>query len=155
MPDMNERPSPVISIGPLEPADQAAWQQLFAGYHAFYGRPSWPQRDYDETWRRILSDDQIHARGARIDGRLVGIAHFLAHPSTSSADHCYLQDLYTAPEARGLGAARALIAEVERWARARECARVYWHTQTGNETARRLYDQVAENRGFIQYLIQL
>jgi hypothetical protein len=26
---------------------------------------------------------------------------------------------------------------------------------TSNETARRLYDRVAENRGFIQYLIQL
>jgi len=33
--------------------------------------------------------------------------------------------------------------------------RVYWHTQSSNETARRLYDQIAENRGFIQYLIQL
>jgi hypothetical protein len=48
-----------------------------------------------------------------------------------------------------------LIAEVGRWAQERGCARVYWHTHSSNETARRLYDQVAENRGFIQYLIQL
>ena len=79
----------------------------------------------------------------------------LVHASTTSADVCYLQDLFTAPEVRGKGVARALIAEVEHWARERGCARVYWHTQSGNETARRLYDQVAENRGFIQYLIQL
>jgi GNAT superfamily N-acetyltransferase len=51
--------------------------------------------------------------------------------------------------------ARALIAEVVRWAREQGCARVYWLTQSGNETARRLYDQVADNRGFIQYTIQL
>jgi GNAT superfamily N-acetyltransferase len=53
------------------------------------------------------------------------------------------------------GTGGALIAEVERWAREQSCARVYWHTQSSNETARRLYGQVAENRGFIQYLIQL
>jgi GNAT superfamily N-acetyltransferase len=87
--------------------------------------------------------------------RLVGIAHFLVHASTTSADACFLQDLFTAPQARGKGVARALIAEVGRWAKERGCARVYWHTHSSNETARRLYDQVAENRGFIQYLIQL
>jgi hypothetical protein len=29
--------------------------------------------------------------------------------------------------------------------------RVYWLTHEGNETARRLYDRVADNAGFIQY----
>jgi GNAT superfamily N-acetyltransferase len=145
----------VISIGRLEADDRAAWEELFAGYHAFYGRPDWPRENYDEAWRRFGPDDQIHARGAWIDGRLVGIAHFLVHPSTTSADVCYLQDLFTAPEARGQGVARALIAWVERWARDQGCARLYWHTQSGNQAARRLYDQVAENRDFIQYLIQL
>jgi GNAT superfamily N-acetyltransferase len=81
--------------------------------------------------------------------------HFLVHASTTSADVCYLQDLFTLPLARGKGVARALIAEVEHWAREQGCARVYWLTQSSNQTARRLYDQVAENRGFIQYLIQL
>jgi hypothetical protein len=32
---------------------------------------------------------------------------------------------------------------------------VYWHTHEGNATARRLYDAVAENRGFIQYVLPL
>jgi GNAT superfamily N-acetyltransferase len=145
----------MITIGRLEARDRTAWQELFAGYHAFYGRPNWPPEKYDEAWRRFAQDGPVHARGARLDGRLVGIVHFLVHASTTSADVCYLQDLFTAADARGQGVARALIAEVERWAREQGCARVYWHTQSGNETARRLYDQVAENRGFIQYLIQL
>jgi GNAT superfamily N-acetyltransferase len=146
---------PRISIGRLEAEDRATWEELFAGYHAFYGRPYWPQEKYDDAWRRFEQDDEIHARGASIDGSLVGIVHFLVHASTSSADVCYLQDLFTAPEARGKGVARALIAEVVRWAREQGCARVYWLTQSSNETARRLYDQVADNRGFIQYTIQL
>jgi GNAT superfamily N-acetyltransferase len=145
----------MISIERLKARDRAACEELFTGYHAFYGRPSWSKENYDKAWSRFETDGQIHARGARIDGRLVGIVLFLVHASTMSADACYLQDLFTAPDARGKGVARALIAEVGRWAKERGCARVYWHTHSSNETARRLYDQVAENRGFIQYVIQL
>jgi hypothetical protein len=61
----------MISTGKLEARDRAAWEDLFAGYHAFYGRSSWPQESYDEAWGRFERDDVIHARGARVDGRLV------------------------------------------------------------------------------------
>jgi GNAT superfamily N-acetyltransferase len=81
--------------------------------------------------------------------------HFLVHASTTSDDVCYLQDLFTAPEVRGRGVARALIAAVRDWATEHGCSRVYWHTKEDNDTARRLYDQVAENRGFIHYVIPL
>jgi GNAT superfamily N-acetyltransferase len=145
----------MLSVGTLEPEDRPAWEELFTGYQAFYGRSFWPERNYERTWHRIQAADRIHARGARLDGRLVGIAHFLTHPSTTSADVCFLQDLFTAPDARGRGVARALIADIEGWARAQGCARLYWHTHETNETARRLYDRIAENRGFIQYVVQL
>jgi GNAT superfamily N-acetyltransferase len=145
----------VIIVGALEPDDRPAWETLFAGYHDFYGRPAWPRAGYDRAWREFQEGDRMRALGARLDGQLAGIAHFLVHPSTTSADVCYLQDLFTAPEARGQGVARALIAAVREWASGQGCARVYWHTQATNDTARRLYDQVAENRGFIQYVIQL
>jgi GNAT superfamily N-acetyltransferase len=146
---------PSIAVGALEAEDRPAWEALFNGYHAFYGRSYWPRENYERAWHRIQAADRIQARGARLDGRLVGIAHFLVHPSTTSADVCFLQDLFTAPEARGRGVARALIADIGQWARAQGCARLYWHTHESNETARRLYDQVAENRGFIQYTVQL
>ncbi|HEX4087592.1 MAG TPA: hypothetical protein VHZ33_02685 [Trebonia sp.] len=59
----------MISPGRLDAQDRAAWERLFAGYHAFYGRPSWPQENYDEAWRRFQQDDEIHALGADDDGR--------------------------------------------------------------------------------------
>lgn len=144
----------MLTIGRLDAADRAPWQTLFAGYNEFYGR-TMPDDFYDRAWTRFERDEEIHALGARLDGQLAGIAHFLTHASTTAPDSCYLQDLFTAPAARGQGAARALIGAVTDWARERECGRVYWSTHESNATARRLYDQVAENRGFILYQIPL
>jgi GNAT superfamily N-acetyltransferase len=144
----------MLTIDRLGPADRNRWQTLFAGYNEFYGR-TMPAEFFEQAWARFERDQEVHALGAHLDGQLVGIAHFLTHASTTSPDVCYLQDLFTAPEARGRGAARALIAAVADWARSRECARLYWATQESNATARRLYDQVAENRGFILYTLPL
>ncbi len=53
--------------------------------------------------------------------------------------------------ARGTGAGRALIEAVAEQARKAGAARLYWLTQDHNAVARRLYDQVARNGGFIRY----
>jgi len=142
----------MISVTTLRSDDRPAWEQLFCGYNAFYGR-TWPPERYDDAWQEFQRGDRVHVLGARLDGRLVGIAHFLVHASTTSPDVCYLQDLFTAVDARGKGVARALITATEAWARQQGCDRLYWHTKQDNRTARRLYDQVAENRGFIQYVV--
>ncbi|WET81833.1 GNAT family N-acetyltransferase [Amycolatopsis sp. QT-25] len=145
----------MITIAPLAPEDRKVWENLFRAYITFYERVA-PQEVYDRAWGEFRTGERLHALGARVGGELVGITHFLVHPSTSAlTDVCYLQDLFTAPEARGKGVARALIGAVADWARDRDCDRVYWHTKESNATARRLYDQVAVNRGFLQYQLPL
>jgi GNAT superfamily N-acetyltransferase len=74
------------------------------------------------------------------------------HASTwSIAERCYLNDLFTAPSARGRGVARALIEAVYDQARVIGAERVYWLTHETNTTAQALYDKVASRTGFIQY----
>ena len=134
----------------LRPADRAEWERLARGYKAFY-RTEHPDSRYEETWRQLMAGETIHGLGARLDGKLVGFAHYLFHAQTWSEDVCYLQDLFTAEEARGKGVARALIDRVAEAARARGAVRYYWLTKQDNETARALYDRIAVFKGFLRY----
>ncbi len=145
---------PGVTVAKLVSEDRPEWEALFRAYMDFYEITLEPAA-YDHAWGAFQQDTVIHALGARLGGRLVAITHFLVHASTSAPDVCYLQDLFTAPDVRGRGVARALIAAVVEWAHDRGCSRVYWSTHETNTTARRLYDDVAVNRGFIRYEIAL
>jgi GNAT superfamily N-acetyltransferase len=143
---------PQITIRPLRPDERAAWEPLWQGYLAFYKTSVKPEVT-ERTWARLHDPaEPMHVLGAFLDDRLVGIVHYIFHRSTwSTGDYCYLQDLFTAEEARGKGAGRALIEAV--YARTKEAgaSRVYWLTHETNETARALYDKLADRPGFIQY----
>jgi len=141
----------MIEIGPLRPDDRTAWDVLARGYKAFY-RTEVTDDGYQQMWRRLLAGADLYALGARHDGQLIGIVHYLFHPiGWAEDDACYLQDLFVAESARGQGAARALIEAVAAAARDRPASRLYWTTQEDNATARRLYDRLAAFSGFIRY----
>lgn len=146
-----------ITIRPLQPTDRAAWQPLWDGYNAFYGRAgetALPAAITEMTWARFFDAYEpvqpLVAEAA--GGELLGLVHFLYHRSTTRLEPtCYLQDLFTAPAARGQGVARALIEAVYGTVRAAGGRRVYWQTHTTNATARALYDRIARHEGFIVY----
>lgn len=129
---------------------------MWDGYNAFYGRSAdtaLPDEFTRIAWSRFLDPTEpMHALVAERDGRLIGLAHYLFHRSTTNpADSCYLQDLFTTGQARGLGVGRALIEAVYANARAAGAARVYWQTHETNAVAMQLYDKVAQKSGFIVY----
>jgi GNAT superfamily N-acetyltransferase len=145
-----------LIIRPVERGDHEAWQALFEGYNAFYGRSgstALAVEIYRATWDRIFDPaEPVHGLVAERDGQLIGLVHYLFHRSTTAiALTCYLQDLFTSAQARGGGVGRALIEAVYDAARAAGSPRVYWQTHETNATAMRLYDQVAEKSGFLVY----
>jgi GNAT superfamily N-acetyltransferase len=140
----------MINIGPLEPSDRDAWEELARGYKEFYQTPTSAEQ-YETVWHQLMAGTEFRAFGARLDGVLVGITHYFFHPAVWYGEVCYLQDLFVAEAARGQGAARALIERVADAARDRGVSSLYWHTQEQNERARVLYDKVASYKGFIRY----
>lgn len=140
-------------IRPLRPEDETDWRRLWSGYLAFY-QTSVPEAVYRSTFARLLGDDprDFSALVAEVDGRLVGLTHFLFHRHCWKVeDVCYLQDLYVDPEARGTGLGRALIEAVYARADAAGAPAVYWLTQEFNHEARLLYDRIAKVSPFIRY----
>jgi len=148
--------SDAVLVRPIARSDHARWLPLWDGYNAFYGRANDTALDplvTATTWERFFDAyEPVHALVAERDGRLLGLVHYLFHRSTITiAPSCYLQDLFTTAEARGRGVGRALIEAVYAEARRAGAPRVYWQTHETNDTAMRLYDQVAERSGFVVY----
>lgn len=149
-----------LIIRPIAPSDYEQWLPLWDGYNEFYGR-SGPTALAQEitkiTWSRFFDEHEpVYALVAEQDTKLLGLTHYLYHRSTTSINPiCYLQDLFTLPDARGKGVARTLINGVYEQAKLAGSPRVYWQTHETNHTAMELYNKVAERSGFVVYRKQL
>ena len=131
-----------IVIRMLVKDDYRSWKVLWDGYNAFYGRRGATELAPEitqMTWSRFFDAyEPMHALVAESSGSLLGLAHFLFHRSTIQiGPACYLQDLFTAEEARGKGVGRALIDSVYEYARKAGSPRVYWQTHETNTVAMR------------------
>lgn len=136
--------------------DYDNWLPLWEQYLTFYNSELSPETT-QKTWERFFDDQSpIFCLVAKKDDEIVGIAHYLYHPSTwSTKDYCYLSDLFVSPECRGAHIGKALIEALTEEAKKHDCAKVYWHTQESNHTAQRLYDWIAIKPGMIKYDILL
>ena len=143
---------PSILVRPIEAGERPEWEPLWRGYQTFY-EVSFTDEVTETTWRRLHDfAEPMRVLGAYVDGALKGIAHYIFHRSCwTIGDYCYLQDLFVAESARGLGLGRALITAVYEKADAAGASRVYWLTHETNLAAMGLYNQVADRSGFIQY----
>jgi GNAT superfamily N-acetyltransferase len=142
----------MIHIAPLQLSEREPWEKLWSEYQVFYG-VELPATVTENTWQR-LHDGRVHGLGARDSaGRLIGIVHYLFHEDTwSTARACYLQDLYVDPALRGSGCGRQLIEAVAAASAKAGANTPYWLTHQSNDVARQLYDRLAQNQGFIQYI---
>lgn len=141
-------------IQPVTPEQRNEWEPLFRGYGDFYKTPQTPE-GLDTVWGWIHDPDQpFQSVIAWHEGRAKGLAQFWLMPRPSRGGMtCYLSDLFTMPEARGLGIGRALIDHVRDWAAQQGAGDLRWQTAEDNATARKLYDSYAPRTPFIVYSI--
>ncbi len=133
-------------------SDREAWESLYRGYRDFYEKPHDPAV-YETVWAWLV--DPAHESRcliAEIDGAPVGLGHFRRFARPIDGGHgLYLDDLFTAPEARGTGAASAILLRLAEIARDEGAALVRWITAESNTTARSLYDRLAAQTPWVTY----
>lgn len=141
-----------LAIRDATATDETAWRRLWAAYCGFYNATV-PAEATATTWQRMLDPESpIFGRLAEQNGAILGFSVSVLHLGTwTPAPICYLEDLFVDPEARGGGIGRALVEDLLHLAAARGWSRLYWHTESGNARARRIYDRFAPADGFVRY----
>lgn len=142
-----------VRIRPVAQSDRAGWDALYQGYAEFYRVTQTPEmRDRVWAWLHDPSATSEGLVAEAADGRLIGLAHYrpFSRPLSATTGG-FLDDLFVAPEARGQGAAEALLAELKSIAAKRGWSVVRWITAEDNTRARALYDRVATKTQWVTY----
>ncbi|MEJ8571151.1 GNAT family N-acetyltransferase [Microbaculum marinum] len=149
--------NPSIRVVPLAPEHRAAWEELFAGYAAFYKVEQTPQmRETVWGWHFDPDHESEALVALDADGRPIGLAHFQKFSRPLGANVAgFLNDLFVEPDSRGSGAAEALIEAVCEIGRERGWAAIRWLTAEDNYRGRSFYDRLARKTPFIAYQIDL
>jgi len=127
----------VSAVRPVSPSDAGAWKRL--------RRALWPDQPGEELDREVdaffagtLPEPEAVLLAAGGGGEALGMIELSIRPT---AEGCrtnrvaYVEAWFVAPEARGHGVGRALIAAAERWGRARGCEELASDTEIANEAS--------------------
>ena len=142
-----------VTVRAIETADHDAWAALFVAYGVFY-ETDFSTEIVESTWSRLITEESgIDALVAVADDAVIGFAHYRSHPDTfSTGRDWFLDDLFTAPEARGTGAGTALVERLKELSASSGTLR--WITAESNETAQRLYDKLATRTTWVTYEVR-
>lgn len=140
------------TIRPIEERDHLEWRFLFTEYGQFY-KTEFTAPQLDAVWGWLMDPAHPHnAWIAEIDDELVGFAHLRRHSDTFTGGPAwFLDDLFTAPAARGHGVATDLIAALRAHADANGGGTISWITADDNLTAQSVYDKVATRTHWVTY----
>jgi GNAT superfamily N-acetyltransferase len=137
----------------IEAKDAEPWTRLYNGYRQFYNLPA-DDAAVATTWEWMLARQHglrgIVAEGS--DGEIVALANLrtFARPSVAKLG-LYLDDLFTAPSARGSGAASSLLDRAAEIAAQDGANVIRWITASDNTTARSVYDSHAVATPWVTY----
>ena len=142
--------SPTVRF--LAQADEEQWRTLFRAYRDFYRlEPS--EEVVSRAWGWFMDPThECKALVAESGDELLGFAHHrrFSSPYTGTS-HIFLDDLFTAPTARGRGVGRALIERLTEMAAAEGRAGVQWMTAEDNLQAQALYNTLATRTSWLTY----
>jgi GNAT superfamily N-acetyltransferase len=146
-----------LSISNASTADLDELVPLFQGYLEFYQREA-ATSAVREFLDARLGNGQSVVFLAHVEGKAVGFTQlYPAYASLSLKPNWILNDLFVLPEARGHGAASALMAAARQLAVDTGACELFLQTARDNTTAQRLYERLGYLRDddFFVYSLSL
>ncbi len=142
----------MTTVRAAEARDREDWSRLFVEYGVFY-ETTFDAAVVDGVWAWLMDPaHEVNALVAEKDGVVIGFANYRRLADTFTATAAWnLDDLYVAPDARGGGAASALIDAVADAAHSHGGGTLRWITAADNTTAQSVYDKVATKATWITY----
>lgn len=137
-----------MDIAPATAADAPALARLCAA-HAAYERLPHETDGHADRLARALASGRLQAWLIRPDHgpEAVGYASAtLDYATLAGAPFVHLDCLYLAPQARGQGLGRRLVATVAAHARSLGCTQLQWQTPDWNTDAIGFYDRLGAGR---------
>jgi GNAT superfamily N-acetyltransferase len=131
----------MVSVRLCEAADHPALAGVMAEMQAHYRVPCPADADIRAGLANRPAGTELLV--SEHDGALVGFAAFSAiYPGPGLRPGVFLKEIYVAQAARGLGAGKALLAELARLALARGLGRIDWTAARDNERLLRFYESL-------------
>lgn len=108
-----------------------------------------------QTWARICDEDsKVCGLGLFEDGRLVGILHYVLHPSTGAMqDICYMQDVFVDPAHRRKGLAKAMIEHLHKVGKKEKWGRIYWLADKSDTGVQAFYQNLGVALDFSLHIL--
>jgi ribosomal protein S18 acetylase RimI-like enzyme len=141
------------------PADADVVAPLFDAYRVFYRQPSDPALARAFVGARLARAESVIFLAER-DGRAVGFVQLyplFSSTATRPRRLWLVNDLYVAPDVRGGGVGRALMARARALAEATDAAGLELSTARDNTVAQGLYEALGyrQDREFLRYELGL
>jgi ribosomal protein S18 acetylase RimI-like enzyme len=120
--------------------DFDAVARVMARFRDHLGKSAPPDDEIRDSVERILADDRAQFLLAAADEEPLGVCQLRFRWSVwTSAEDCWLEDLYVLPEGRRSGLGRALVEAALDSARERGCVRIELDVDEDNQPALALY----------------
>lgn len=131
----------MVAIRPCEEADHSTLAGVMAEMQAHYGVACPTDAEIRSGLANRPAGTELLV--AEHDGALIGFAAFSAiYPGPGLRPGFFLKEIYVAEAARGLGAGKALLAELARLALARGLGRIDWTAARDDERLLRFYESL-------------
>jgi ribosomal protein S18 acetylase RimI-like enzyme len=138
-----------------QPEEAAEVARLLAAFRTWYGKDEPSDEAFLASVRKLIGSEHTEYLLGATDGAPVAVAQVrYRHSVWTSADDCWLEDLYVEDAARGAGLGRAMVEAVLARAQERACRRVELDVDDANTPARALYESLgfAEKNGGAAYM---